>query len=104
MGELLQRYRMDAGLTQSEAALSVGLSLRTLQRIESGEYDVRCSQKDRLIKLYGRSDLEMVLDMMEQRDTSPNDVAAVARLLPADIRREVTELMLAIAKAVGRIG
>jgi PAS domain-containing protein len=57
--ELIKHYRHNLGLTQQETAHQAGISLRSYQRIESGETEPTISQAHRLCSILGFNAMEI---------------------------------------------
>jgi len=72
---LLQAFRKDAGLTQSEAALRLGVTQQTYSALERNAETVGAA---RLVKLLGILGVELVLSkpgatpQTQHADTNPN--------------------------------
>jgi transcriptional regulator with XRE-family HTH domain len=92
---LIER-RKAAGLTQEQAADMAGLSLKTYQRIENGTADIRLKNYLALIKRLKVTNLDIALDELGIRGTTPWDVAAAARVLPAEARAALVSMIMVI--------
>ena len=53
LGAALKHYRTTAGMSQSQAAGSVGVTQSYVSRLESGEFGTSLSQALRLLRLAG---------------------------------------------------
>lgn len=90
----LKKRREAAGLTQQDAAKTAGVSLKTYQRIERGDSDIRLSQYKAIIAALKITDLDVSLDMINIAGATPWDVAAAARTLPRDARTLLVSLIM----------
>lgn len=90
--------RKKANISQGTAAEWASLSLKTYQRIERGESDIRMINATRLLKKMGVCNLDILLDMMEVTPPSVDDVAAIARLLPPEGRLALIKMLISIYK------
>lgn len=74
--ELLQAFRKQAGLTQAEAALRLGVTQQTLSAFERNAEKVNASRLMRLLSILG---VELVLRKGEQPPSAPPDATASSR-------------------------
>ena len=51
VGNALQHYRHSKGLTQAQLADAAGISVKTLQKYESGERDIRRARNSTVLRL-----------------------------------------------------
>lgn len=86
---IIKNRRIESRMTQKDLAEKVGMSEKTYQRIESGVADMRMSQYYSLIAALGLTDLDVVLDSFNVETVTPWDVAAAARLLLPQTRRNL---------------
>lgn len=101
----LGAVRMGKGLTQQQVADKIeGLSVRTLQRWESGEGNPRLDQLRAIMKLYGLSGLDTVAGELKYRPVLPEDVRAALSQLPEKYRRPLIELITTILEDTHRNG
>ncbi len=77
---LIER-RKQASLSQEKLASLAGMSLKTYQRIERGEADIKMSQYRAITRTLKVTDLDIVLDTLHASHTTDEDVAAASRLL-----------------------
>ena len=91
--------RKRANLSQEKLASMAGMSLKTYQRIERGEADIKMSQYRSLTRSLTITDLEVVMDTLEAGQIAVEDVAAVSRLLTDEQRRLLIKLILSLARA-----
>lgn len=94
---LIER-RKRANLSQDKLAASAGMSLKTYQRIERGEADIKMSQYRSIIRTLKATDLDVVLDVVGASHATAEDVAAVSRLLTNEERMLLIKLILAFKK------
>lgn len=90
--------RKRANLSQEKLAFMAGMSLKTYQRIERGEADIKMSQYRSLTRSLALTDLDLVMDTLEASETSAEDVAAVSRLLSDEQRKLLVKLILSLAR------
>ncbi len=96
----LIKRRKAAGYSQEQAADMAGLSLKTYQRIESGTADIRLRNYLTLIQKMKLTELDLVLDTLDVDNTTCWDVAAAARVLPADARASLVTMIMMIYRDV----
>ncbi|KZX70333.1 transcriptional regulator [Vibrio sp. HI00D65] len=94
---LIER-RKRANLSQEKLSTSAGMSLKTYQRIERGEADIKMSQYRSIIRTLKATDLDVVLDVVGASHATAEDVAAVSRLLTNEERMLLIKLILAFKK------
>ncbi|MDK9737992.1 helix-turn-helix transcriptional regulator [Vibrio sp. D404a] len=90
--------RKRANLSQEKLASMAGVSLKTYQRIERGEADIKMSQYRSLTRSLALTDLDLVMDTLEASQTSAEDVAAVSRLLSDEQRKLLIKLILSFVR------
>jgi len=90
--------RKRANLSQEKLASIAGMSLKTYQRIERGEADIKMSQYRSLTRSLALTDLDLVMDTLEASQTSAEDVAAVSRLLSDEQRKLLIKLILSFVR------
>ena len=90
--------RKRANLSQEKLSSMAGMSLKTYQRIERGEADIKMSQYRSLTRSLAISDLGLVMDTLDASQTTVNDVAAVSRLLTDKQRKLLIKLILSLTK------
>ncbi|WP_313895358.1 helix-turn-helix domain-containing protein [Vibrio parahaemolyticus] len=83
-----------AGLSQTQFAKMAGVSLKTYQRIERGETDLKMSHYRNLIQNLKITDLDVSLDIIGVDMATPWDVAAAARTLPPEVRTVLVTLIM----------
>lgn len=94
--QAIKRRREASGLSQSQFAAMAGVSLKTYQRIERGETDLKMSHYRSLIQNLKVTDLDISLDMLEVEGATPWDVAAAARTLPPEVRTVLVTMIMMI--------
>ncbi|TCV23834.1 helix-turn-helix transcriptional regulator [Vibrio crassostreae] len=94
---LIER-RKQANLSQEKLASSSGMSLKTYQRIERGEADIKMSQYRSITRTLKLTDLDVVLDIVGASQATAEDVAAVSRLLTSEERMLLIKLILSVKK------
>ncbi|EGQ9107527.1 helix-turn-helix transcriptional regulator [Vibrio cholerae] len=92
--QALKERREAAGLSQNQTAKMIGVSLKTYQRIERGDTDMKMSHYRTLVENLKTTDLDISLDMLRIDKTTPWDVAAAARTLPPDVRTVLVSLIM----------
>ncbi|HGY9586757.1 TPA: helix-turn-helix transcriptional regulator [Vibrio harveyi] len=92
----IKERREAAGLSQLQTADMIGVSLKTYQRIERGETEMKMSHYRVLIEKLKTTDLDISLDMLGVDKTTPWDVAAAARTLPPEVRTVLVSLLMMI--------
>ncbi|MCG9553609.1 helix-turn-helix transcriptional regulator [Vibrio sp. Isolate31] len=94
----LTERRKQANLSQEKLASSAGMSLKTYQRIERGEADIKMSQYRSITRTLKITDLDVVLDIFGTSQATPEDMAAVCRLLSSEERVLLIKLILSVKK------
>lgn len=84
---VLRRFRELAGLTQEQMAIKTGISVSTLQRIETGMVEMKLSQLEQYMKVLGITLIDVELATQKGDYILEKDIAAAARLLNAKERR-----------------
>jgi len=94
--QAIKARRELASLSQAQAAEMTGVSLKTYQRIENGDTDMKMSHYRILIQNLKVTDLDISLDMLGIDKTTPWDVAAAARTLSPEVRTMLVTLIMMI--------
>lgn len=97
----VKKRREVAQISQEQAAESIGLSLKTYQRIENGQTDIKMTHYRRLLKMLNVTELDLCLDVMAVNGATPWDVAAAARTLPPDVRTVLVTLIMMLERHKG---
>lgn len=90
----LTKRRIAAEITQEQAAQMAGVSIKTYQRIEAGTSDIKLRNYTALLKGLNTTDLDICLDRLAITTATPWDVAAAARVLPAEARTALVTLIM----------
>ena len=94
----VKKRRELAEISQAQAAELIGLSLKTYQRIENGQTDIKMTHYRRLLKMLNVTELDLCLDVMGVEGATPWDVAAAARTLPPDVRTTLVTLIMMLER------
>ncbi len=94
----VKKRRELAEISQAQAAEMIGLSLKTYQRIENGQTDIKMTHYRRLLKMLNVTELDLCLDVMGVEGSTPWDVAAAARALPPDVRTILVTLIMMLER------
>lgn len=95
----LKERRQAAGLSQKNIAEMIGVTLKTYQRIERGETDMKMSHYRILVEKLKTTDLDISLDMLGVDKTTPWDVAAAARTLPPEVRTALVSMLMILYRS-----
>ncbi|TOQ05002.1 transcriptional regulator [Vibrio parahaemolyticus] len=95
----LKERREAAGLSQKNIAEMIGVTLKTYQRIERGETDMKMSHYRTLVEKLKTTDLDISLDMLGVDKTTPWDVAAAARTLPPEVRTALVSMLMILYRS-----
>ncbi|NOI16418.1 helix-turn-helix domain-containing protein [Vibrio hepatarius] len=97
---VLRRFRENRKISQGEMSKRTGIPLRTLQRVESGESDMNLSHYRKYLKVLEVADMDVSIALHSHEFATELDVAAVARMLPPDIKKLHLQYMLGLVKLV----
>ena len=86
---VLRKYREKGNFSQREIAQFTGISERTIQRIESGDTDMKFSQYRCYLRALNITDMDVSMAMLSHEFITEDDIAAVARRLPLSIRKAI---------------
>ncbi|HII4363138.1 TPA: helix-turn-helix transcriptional regulator [Vibrio parahaemolyticus] len=95
----LKERREAAGLSQKNIAEMIGVTLKTYQRIERGETDMKMSHYRTLVEKLKTTDLDISLDMLGVDKATPWDVAAAARTLPPEVRTALVSMLMILYRS-----
>lgn len=97
---VLKKFRNTAGLSQQQLADKSGMSLRTIQRLESGETDMKLGQYRKIIEVLGISDMDVSVALFHHEFATGKDLAALAQALPVDIRQVIVRFLIDLADKI----
>ncbi|MGU3847123.1 transcriptional regulator, partial [Vibrio diabolicus] len=70
-----------------------GMSVKTYQRIERGESDLKLSQYRSILRSLHLTDLDIALDIRDVQHVTADDLMAVARLLSPEAQSLLVRLL-----------
>lgn len=81
-----------------------GMSVKTYQRIERGESDLKLSQYRAILRSLHLTDLDIALDVRDVQHVTANDLTAVARLLSPEAQSLLVRLLSLILEQKNKKG
>lgn len=96
--EALIKRRKEQGLSREQIALMAGMSVKTYQRIERGESDLKLSQYRSILRSLQLTDLDIALDIRGVEHVSENDLTSIARVLSPEAQSLLVRLLSLILK------
>ncbi|MEF1341329.1 helix-turn-helix transcriptional regulator [Vibrio rotiferianus] len=96
--EVLIQRRKEQGVSREKMAQAAGMSLKTYQRIERGESDMKLSQYSAILRALQLTDLDVALDIRDIEHVVAEDVLTAARLLSPDAQTLLTKLIFLVHK------
>lgn len=91
--EALMKRRKEHGLSREQVAQMAGMSVKTYQRIERGESDLKLSQYRAILRSLNLTDLDISLDIRDVEHVTENDLATIARLLSPEAQALLVRLL-----------
>ncbi|MGP8308524.1 helix-turn-helix transcriptional regulator [Vibrio sp. YIC-376] len=91
--EALIKRRKEQGLSREQIAQMAGMSVKTYQRIERGESDLKLSQYRSILRSLQLTDLDIALDIRGVEHVSENDLASIARVLSPEAQSLLVRLL-----------
>ncbi|HHF2871135.1 TPA: helix-turn-helix domain-containing protein [Vibrio diabolicus] len=91
--EALIARRKASGLSREQMANIAGMSVKTYQRIERGESDLKLSQYRSILRSLHLTDLDIALDIRGVQHVTADDLMAVARLLSPEAQSLLVRLL-----------
>ncbi|MCG9230042.1 helix-turn-helix domain-containing protein [Vibrio diabolicus] len=91
--EALIARRKASGLSREQMANIAGMSMKTYQRIERGESDLKLSQYRSILRSLHLTDLDIALDIRDVQHVTADDLMAVARLLSPEAQSLLVRLL-----------
>ncbi|MFH4783031.1 helix-turn-helix domain-containing protein [Vibrio diabolicus] len=91
--EALIARRKASGLSREQMANIAGMSVKTYQRIERGESDLKLSQYRSILRSLHLTDLDIALDIRNVQHVTADDLMAVARLLSPEAQSLLVRLL-----------
>ncbi|OLQ93056.1 transcriptional regulator [Vibrio panuliri] len=85
-------------LTRQQMADIAGMSLKTYQRIERGESDMKMSQYRSILRTLNLTDLDVALDVKEIQPFTNADLVAAARLLSPEAQALLVRFIMNVSK------
>ncbi|OLQ93770.1 transcriptional regulator [Vibrio ponticus] len=96
--QVITTRRKLAKLTRQQMADVAGMSLKTYQRIERGESDMKISQYRSIIRALNLTDLDIALDVKEIQPFTNADLLAAARLLSPEAQAMLVRFIMQVTK------
>lgn len=100
---LIARRKLN-GLSREQMANIAGMSVKTYQRIERGESDLKLSQYRAILRSLHLTDLDIALDVRDVQHVTANDLTAVARLLSPEAQSLLVRLLSLILEQKNKKG
>ncbi|MFH4732846.1 helix-turn-helix transcriptional regulator [Vibrio diabolicus] len=91
--EALIARRKASGLSREQMANIAGMSVKTYQRIERGESDLKLSQYRSILRSLHLTVLDIALDIRDVQHVTADDLMAVARLLSPEAQSLLVRLL-----------
>ncbi|HBB9946557.1 helix-turn-helix domain-containing protein [Vibrio parahaemolyticus] len=97
---VLRRYRENRGISQEKMSALTGISVSTVQRIESGKADMRLSQYRRYLKVLGMSDMDVSVSLFSHEFVTEREVAAMVRKFPLQVKQVIVRFLDELSEAL----
>ena len=97
---VLRRYRENQGISQEQMSKLTGISSRTIQRIESGNSDMKISQYRNYLTVLGMSDMDVSIALFSHEFVTEKDVAAMARKFPLRVKQVIVRFLDELAEVL----
>ncbi|MBF4406244.1 XRE family transcriptional regulator, partial [Vibrio anguillarum] len=97
---VLRRYRENKGISQEQMSKLTGISSRTIQRIESGNSDMKISQYRNYLTVLGMSDMDVSIALFSHEFVTEKDVAAMARKFPLRVKQVIVRFLDELAEVL----
>lgn len=91
--EALIKRRKENGFSREQIAKMAGMSVKTYQRIERGESDLKLSQYRSILRSMQLTDLDLSLDVRGVEHVTEQDLASIARLLSPEAQSLLVRLL-----------
>ncbi|BDR15059.1 helix-turn-helix domain-containing protein [Vibrio sp. STUT-A11] len=91
--EALIKRRKELGFSREQIAKMAGMSVKTYQRIERGESDLKLSQYRSILRSMQLTDLDIALDIRGVEHVTEQDLASIARLLSPEAQALLVRLL-----------
>lgn len=90
---VLRRYRENKGISQEKMSVLTGISVSTIQRIESGRSDMKLSQYRSYLAVLEMSDMDVSIALFSHEFVTEKDVAAMARKFPLRVKQVIVRFL-----------
>ena len=90
---VLRRYRENKGISQDKMSALTGISVSTIQRIESGRSDMKLSQYRSYLAVLEMSDMDVSIALFSHEFVTEKDVAAMARKFPLRVKQVIVRFL-----------
>lgn len=97
---VLRRYRENKGISQEQMSKLTGISSRTIQRIESGNSDMKISLYRNYLTVLGMSDMDVSIALFSHEFVTEKDVAAMARKFPLRVKQVIVRFLDELAEVL----
>lgn len=97
---VLRRFRELSETTQKEIAAKTGISLRTVERFESGATAMTVSQMEKYLEALDLTFLDLAIAVQTGDYSTSRQFSAAAKLLPKNVREIHLRYLIALGKAL----
>lgn len=97
---VLRKYRLRQGISQDKMSALTGISVSTIQRIESGRTEMKLGQYRRYLKVLDISDMDVSIGLFSHEFVSEREVASMARKLPVKVKQAVVKFLEELSDAL----
>lgn len=85
-------------------ARETGIGIRTIERIESGESDMKVSHMERYMSVLGLSHFDLAIAVQTGNYSVSNEMESAAKALPHDIRLLQFQYIVKLAEILNKKG
>ncbi|MEZ9525691.1 helix-turn-helix domain-containing protein [Enterovibrio norvegicus] len=97
---VLRHRREQLKISQKDLAAITGIGYRTIQRMESGDTDMKLRQYRKILEALRLTDMDVSVALFGHEMTKADDVASVSRLLPMHVRRMLVQFLVSISTEI----
>lgn len=90
---VLRRYRENSNISQDRMSALTGISISTIQRIESGRAEMKLGQYRKYLNVLGISDMDVSVALFSHEFVTEKEIAAISRKFPLKIRRVLIKFL-----------
>ena len=101
---VLRRFREQSGKSRQEMSSETGISLRRIERFESGETDMWVQDMEKYLAALNITHFDIAIAVQTGNYTLSKDIDSIVKTLPYEIRLIQREYLIKLAEVLNKKG